>query len=146
MTPSPLRALSVAAAAALCLLHGTAQALSDSDFLSANRTFLAASAGDAHALDTAATTFEALRKAEPANPVPLAYAGALESMRARGTVLPWKKISHAEDGLAAIDKALAMLTPAHDTERVAGTPPALLVKFTAANTFLAMPPFMNRAP
>ncbi|MET0351372.1 MAG: hypothetical protein ABW067_16385 [Rhizobacter sp.] len=138
-----LRSISLAAIG-LCLVHGAAFALTDAEFQPASQAFRAASAGDDTALDTATTAFDAMRKAEPANPVPVAYGGALEAMRARTTMLPWRKVGHAEDGMAALDKALAMLTPAHDTERLAGTSPALLVKFTAASTFLAVPALMNR--
>jgi hypothetical protein len=138
-----LRTISLAAIG-LCLMHGAAHALTDAEFQPASQAFRAASAGDNGALDHAATAFAALQKAEPANPVPVAYGGALEAMRARTTMLPWRKMGHAEDGMAALDKALSMLTPAHDTERLNGTPPALLVKFTAANTFLAVPALMNR--
>ena len=59
-------------------------------------------------------------------------------------MLPWKKISYAEDGMALIDKALAMLTPAHNAVVQQGTPGVLAVRFVAANTFLAVPGFMNR--
>jgi putative ABC transport system ATP-binding protein len=55
-----------------------------------------------------------------------------------------------EDGLCrrrpgALDKALALLTPAHDAPLQHGTPGSLEVtRLTAANTFLAVPGFMNR--
>jgi hypothetical protein len=51
----------------------------------------------------------------------------------------------AEDGMALLDKSLAMLTPAHDAPIQHGTPGSLEVRFVAANAFLAVPPFMNRA-
>ena len=53
-------------------------------------------------------------------------------------------MSYAEDGMAAQDKALAMLTPAHDAVVQHNTPGSLEVRFVAANTFLAVPGFMNR--
>jgi hypothetical protein len=53
-------------------------------------------------------------------------------------------MGYAEDGMALIDKALALLTPAHDTPMQRGTPGSLEVRYVAANTFLAMPSFMNR--
>jgi hypothetical protein len=65
-------------------------------------------------------------------------------MRATTTMLPWKKMSYAEDGMAMLDKALALLTPAHNTAMQRGVPGALDVRFVAANTFLAVPGFMNR--
>jgi hypothetical protein len=89
--------------------------------------------------------FGALLRAEPGNPVLMAYAGAATAMQARTTWLPWKKMSYAEDGLALLDKSLALLGPAHDAVIQNGTPGALEVRFVAANTFLAVPGFMNRA-
>ena len=92
-----------------------------------------------------ADAFETLQKAEPTNPVLMAYAGASTALKASNSSLPWKKMSFAEDGLAQLDKALAMLTPAHDAPIQRGTPGALEVRFVAANTFLRVPSFMNRA-
>jgi hypothetical protein len=133
-----------AASLALGLFHGSVHALTDAEFVPASQAFRATSSGGEGAIDAAAAAFSALQKAEPGHPVPLAYGGSLESMRARTTMLPWRKIGFAEDGMATIDKALMLLTPAHDAERLTGTPVTLLVKLTAANTFLAVPSFMNR--
>jgi hypothetical protein len=121
-----------------------ARAAAEPAFQSAFQQFSQASGGDASAIDKAADAFANLLKAEPANPVLMAYAGASEAMKARNTALPWKKMSYAEDGLALVDKALALLTPAHDAALQRGTPGSLEVRFVAANTFLAMPGFMNR--
>jgi hypothetical protein len=75
----------------------------------------------------------------------MAYAGASTALKATTTLLPWKKMGFAEDGMALIDKSIALLTPAHDAPLQHGTPGALEVKFIAANTFLAVPGFMNRS-
>lgn len=122
-----------------------AWALPDARFEPAFSIFSAASNGDSSAVDKAADAFDELLKAEPSNPVLMAYDGAAASMKATTTMLPWKKMSYAEDGLARIDKALALLTPAQDAVIQHGTPGSLEVKFVAANTFLAVPGFMNRA-
>lgn len=113
-------------------------------FETAFRHFIGASEGDKSAVEPAAEAFEALAKAEPANPVLMAYTGAATAMRAGTTAMPWKKMSHAEDGLAMLDKSLAMLTPAHDAPIQHGTPGSLEVRFVAAGTFMAVPGFMNR--
>src|SRR5438045_1017958 len=78
-------------------------------------------------------------KSDPANPVRLAYAGAATSMKARDAMLPWKKMSYAEDGLAQVDKALSLLQPAHDAPLQNHTPGSLETRFVAASTFLSMP-------
>jgi hypothetical protein len=133
------------AALASLVAAGPACAAADAPFQSAFQSFSQASAGDKSAIDPAADAFETLLKAEPTNPVLMAYAGASTALKAQSTALPWKKMGFAEDGLAQLDKALAMLTPAHDAPIQRGTPGALEVRFVAATTFLAVPPFMNRA-
>jgi len=130
---------------ASCVATGIAIAAPDAAFDNAFRHFIVASGGDRSAVDPAADEFEALLKAEPANPVLMAYAGAAGAMRASTTLMPWKKMGYAEDGLALLDKSLAMLTPAHDATIQHRTPGSLEVRFVAANAFLAVPPFMNRA-
>jgi hypothetical protein len=145
--PRPRRlAGAFALAAALLLLAAVgARAAPEAGFQRAYLLFGLASAGESGAIDKAADAFESLLRAEPANPVLRAYVGAIISMKARTTLLPWRKMALAEDGLAQIDKALALLTPAHDAPLQHGTPGTLEVKFVAANTFLAVPGFMNRA-
>lgn len=141
------RYLAVAGVVKLSLLAFVvvAHAAPEPAFQSAAQTFMQASAGDKAAIDPAADAFDALLKAEPTNPVLMVYAGASTALKASATSLPWKKMSYAEDGLAQVDKALALLTPAHDAPMQRGTPGSLEVRFVAANTYLAMPPFMNRA-
>jgi len=144
----PHRARSAAAQAlaliAALALVGAAQAASDAAFQSAFDHFAKASAGQTDEVEPATAAFEALAKAEPANPVLLAYAGAGTAMKSATTIIPMRKLAFADDGLAMIDKALAMLTPASDTPLQHGTPATLEVKYVAANTFLAVPGFMNR--
>ncbi len=140
---------STAALVSACVLSAAlwspaVQAMSDAQFQPAQAVFLKAADGDKSAVEGAADAFAALLKAEPANPVLLAYSGAATSMKATSTFLPWKMLAHAEEGLAQIDKALALLTPAHNAPLQRGTPAVLEVKLVAANTFMAVPGFMNR--
>ena len=114
-------------------------------FDTAFASFQQARSGSESALGKSAEAFSVLHKAEPANPVLLAYAGATTAMRANTTWLPWKKMTYADDGLAQLDKALAMLTAAHSAPLQHDVPAVLEVRFVAANTFLAVPEFMNRA-
>ncbi len=140
--PAPLfRRMTLIAALTLSAscLAATAQ-----QFDSAFASFQQARSGSVAAIDPSAEAFSALQKAEPANPVLLAYVGAATAMRANTTWLPWKKMTFAEDGLALLDKALAMLTAAHSAKLQHAVPAALEVQFVAANTFLAVPGFMNR--
>lgn len=138
------RSLRMAMAIATLLGAGLLHAAPQAQFEPAFQLFTQASTGDEAAITKAADSFEALLKTEPANPVLMAYAGAATSMKATTTMLPWKKMSFAEDGLAALDKALALLSPSHDAVMQHDTPGSLEVRFLAANTFLAVPGFMNR--
>ncbi|MBN9365690.1 MAG: hypothetical protein J0H59_01505 [Comamonadaceae bacterium] len=142
MRPSSFTHMACAAvlAAAAC----SAQAAPDAQFVPAFQSFLLASEGQDAALASALAGFGALSQAEPASPVLLAYRGAATAMQARTTYLPWRKMAYAEDGLALLDKALAMLQPAHDAPGQRQIPAVLDVKLVAANTFLALPAMMNR--
>lgn len=145
MKSTPTRRFFLTALTALAAVVSFAvQATPETAFEDAARLFNAALGGETAAVDKAADAFDALLKAEPANPLLLAYAGASQAMKARTTLLPWKKMTFAEDGLAQIDKALALLAPAHETTLVRGVPLALETRYVAANTFLAVPGFMNR--
>lgn len=133
---------------ALCVLGAAltmpAFAASNTAFESAFSTFTQAQSGSDGAVEKASEQFAALSQAEPGNPVLVAYWGASTSMRATTTFLPWKKLAYAEDGLALLDKALAGLNAAHEAPSQRGVPALLEVRFVAANTFLAVPGFMNR--
>jgi hypothetical protein len=129
---------------AVAMMASVAQAVPEAQFEPAFQQFLQASRGNESAIEKSADAFTSLLKSEPTNPVLLAYAGAATSMKATTTWLPWKKMSYAEDGMAQLDKALALLTPAHNAVQQHGTPAVLEVRFVAANTFLAVPGFMNR--
>ncbi len=122
----------------------TATPASAAAYADALASFNRALAGQESAVGTALSQWSALMAAEPGNPVPRAYTGAATALQARTTLLPWKKLGFADDGLALIDKALGQLTPAHDTQLQGGVPASLLVRFTAAGTFNAMPAMFNR--
>ena len=138
------RAAALALAAAALLAPLAASAGNEAAVAAALAEFHRALGGKQSAIEPAAEQFAKLSKDEPTNPVLRAYAGATAAMRSSTTLLPWKKLSHAEDGLALIDKALAQLTPAHDAPMYRHVPASLEVRFTAAGTFLAMPAMFNR--
>lgn len=136
--------LALATAALLAPLAPALAAANETAVAAALAEFQRALGGQQSAIEPAATQLLSLSQAEPANPVLRAYAGAATAMRSSTTLLPWKKLSHAEDGLALVDKALAQLTPAHDAPLYRHVPASLEVRFTAAGTFLAMPSMFNR--
>jgi tetratricopeptide (TPR) repeat protein len=129
---------------AVLALCSNAWAIPEAQFQPALEQFMLATKGNEGAIDKAAEVFTALLQKEPTNPVLMAYAGSATSMRATTTLLPWKKMAYAEDGMALLDKALALLTAAHNAPLQREVPAALEVRFVAANTFLAVPGFMNR--
>lgn len=143
MTAPAVSAMSTDGAPAGTQVVATA-AIPATDFDQAAATFRRARDGDRTAIAPARAQFTALLQARPDDPLLLAYAGAATAMQARTTWLPWKKIGHAEDGLALIDRALARLTPAHDVELHHGVPAALETRLTAAATFLALPAMFHR--
>lgn len=134
----------VALAFALSAMAFGAQAVPDPQFEPAFATFMRANGGEEKAIGQSVDAFAALLQVEPANPVLLAYAGAATAMQANTTFLPWKKMRYAEDGLAMLDKALALPGAASEAPLQHKVPAVLEVRFTAASTFLALPGFMNR--
>jgi hypothetical protein len=104
----------------------------------------AAAGSNTKAIEAAAEQFGQLAATDPADPVLLAYSGAATAMRATTTMLPWRKMSYAEDGLAQLDKALALLRPEHDTLLHKNVPASLETRLVAANTFLRLPSMFNR--
>jgi len=137
-------AFSAAGATWMALAAGPACAADAAGFEAAFASFQRAAAGDEGAIDFAVKQFTSLADADPSDPLLLAYSGAATALQARAAVLPWKKLSYADDGLARLDKAIALLQPAHDTLLHRGTPTSLETRFVAANTFLGMPAMFNR--
>src|SRR5262245_59877659 len=137
-------ALSAAGAAWIALAAPPACAADAAGFEAAFTSFQRGAAGDEHAIDTAVEQFTRLADADPGDPLLLAYSGAATALQARAAVLPWKKLSYADEGLARLDKALGLLQPAYDTLLHRGTPTSLETRFVAANTFLGMPGAFNR--
>jgi len=127
----------------LLTLAGGAQATSEPQFAAAVQQFQIAQRDDA-GIEASVAEFSKLLAAEPGNPLLMVYTGAATAMRARAALLPWKKMSHAEEGLAQIDKALQLLQAQHDQQLQRGTPISLETRFVAATTFLSLPSMFNR--
>lgn len=140
--PSPLRSISLLLTLALGASLG--HAIPEQPFQTAFEQFQSASRGDSAAVAAAAQGFQALLAAEPAHPLLLAYAGSATSLRATTTMLPWKKMSYAEEGLDQIDKALGLLKAGHEQQLHRGVSVALETRFVAATTFLNLPSMFNR--
>ena len=102
-----------------------ASQLADPEVAAALARFDEAGAGDHAAIEDAAERLARLSATRPADPVLRAYAGAALAMRALTTRLPWRTMSHTEDGLALVDKALAQLGPVHEAPLYRGVPASL---------------------
>lgn len=102
-------------------------------------------AGDAPAIARSAERLNQLSAERPTEPRLMAYAGAATARLARTTMLPWKKIGYAEDGVARLDQALGLLRPEHEQAQDGAAPDAMVTRLVAANTFLALPGMFNRA-
>ncbi len=113
-------------------------------FLAAQAEFQRGLGGDGGASQRANAQFLKLVEADPANPLYLAYLGSTFALLGRDAWAPWTKMRQTEKGLGLLDKALALLTPAHDQQAVRGVPMSEEVRLSAASTFLAVPGFMNR--
>lgn len=129
----------------LALASGSARAASEADFAAAHEEFKRALTHDSSAIDIAASHLSAMSASEPGDPVLRAYAGAATVLRAETTIMPWRKLAFADDGLAQIDKALSQLSEQHNTARYRHIPAALEVRFLAASTFLDMPKRFHRS-
>ncbi len=132
------------ATASLSFICQAALAVTPEAFANAFAQFQKAGQGDEHDIQSAVGLWKDLSAAEPTDPVLRVYAGSATAMQSGTTMLPWRKMSYAEDGLALIDKALAQLTPAHDRPAHRGVPASLETRFVAASTFLKLPDMFHR--
>src|SRR5436305_10945855 len=137
-------AVTAASLAATLMIAAPVQAsVPPAAYTAAFQQFQRAAGGDAGAIEGAAEQFGKLSADEPADPVLLAYSGAATTLRATITVLPWRRLSYADEGLGQIDKALSMLTPEHDVLLHNHVPSSLEARFVDASTFLRLPGFLS---
>ena len=108
-------------------------------FPEAAAEFQRALGGDKEAVDRAVAAFDALARADAAQPLYEAYLGAAQTLRARDAWMPWNKVKYAEEGLDHIDRALKRLNPENGRQLLRGVPAGLETRLTAANTFLKLP-------
>ncbi|HEU4843174.1 MAG TPA: hypothetical protein VFT05_02820 [Burkholderiaceae bacterium] len=121
------------------------QAATEAQYQAAFKHFMAADTDKAE-IKKAYQAFDALRAAEPRDPVLLAYTGAAHAWMATTESDPMAMLSLVDDGVAQIEKALSLLKPAHDAVAYGGEPASLMVRYTAANTFLSLPDTFHKGP
>ncbi|WP_444896589.1 hypothetical protein [Microbulbifer sp. SSSA005] len=96
------------------------------------------------AIEESYEAFKALQKDNPSDPIALFYLGASETLMAKESWLPWRKVSYAENGIARMDKALTIIEEMDNPGRSSqGMPQDLLLKGIAATTFTKVPKFFN---
>lgn len=142
-TPASLLLKKTLLALSLAGLSSLSLAFSEPQFQAAFQLF---NSQQEDAVEKSAKAFADLLKTDPSHPLLMAWAGASHSRLATTTLLPWKKMRHVEDGLAQIDKALALLQASHDAPWPGHAPISLETRFVAINTFLALPDMFNRGP
>lgn len=113
-------------------------------FIDAHAVFETSLAGDKNATQPAIEKFSMLVEQNPAQPLYRVYLGSTYALRARDAWMPWTKLRNVEKGLEMIDKALLMLTPEHDEQRLRGSIVSTETRLVAVSTFLRVPGFMNR--
>jgi hypothetical protein len=122
------------------------QEVAPAGYAQASQQYMAGHGGDAKARDAAIEAFHAMAAAMPGHPVLKAYEGSGIAMQARDAMMPWNKMTLAEKGANALEKAVAQLTPAHDEFLFGGVPESIEVRMIAASTLLALPDIMSRGP
>ncbi len=122
------------------------QEVAPAGYSQAIQQFIAGTKGDSKALDVSVEAFRAMGAAMPGHPLLKAYEGAGIAVQARDAMMPWNKMTLAEKGANAIEKALNQLTPAHDEALFGGVPESMEIRMVAAETLLQLPDFMHRAP
>jgi hypothetical protein len=108
-------------------------------FIDAAKTFAQARDGESGRIEPAIAAFEALARAEPAQPLYAAYLGGAIGLKAREAWMPWTKMKYSEQGLDHIDRALGTLKPDHDRQLMRGVPISLETRLVAASTFIKLP-------
>lgn len=114
------------------------------EYSEARAAFDKARAGDDSASDLASELFTKLSQRDPQNPLYLAYCGASWTLRAKAAWAPWTKLKYVERGLDMIDRAMAMLKPAHDEVMVRHVPLSIDARLVSAATYIALPGSFNR--
>jgi hypothetical protein len=138
--------LTLILASAAAYASAAPQEVAPTGFAQARQQFIAGSNGDGNARDAAIESFRSMAVSLPGHPILMAYEGAAITLQARDAMMPWNKLTLAEKGANAIEKALAQLTPAHEEAMFNGVPEGIETRMLAAETLLQLPDMMRRAP
>ena len=130
-----------ACALAVALMSAALQSLGagESAFIDAVNTLQRARDGEDRMIAPAIAAFDALARAEPHQPVYLAYLGSAIALKGRESWAPWDKIEYTQRGLEKLDRALAALRPEHDSRTMRGISVGIETRLVAATVFLSVP-------
>jgi tetratricopeptide (TPR) repeat protein len=104
-------------------------------FINAQAVFERSLAGDDSVTGVALNQFRILSMTYRDNPLFLAYQGACYTLMGRDAFWSWNKTGYANKGLNIIGKALRMLKPVHDFEKMRGVPISVETRLVAVSTF-----------
>ncbi len=108
-------------------------------FINAQAVFERSLAGDDSVTGVALNQFRILSMTYRENPLFLAYQGACYTLMGRDAFWPWNKTGYPKKGLDIIGKALLMLKPVHDFEKMRGVPISVETRLVAVSTFSGVP-------
>ena len=131
----------------ICFLTTTcliAHAGLEQSFGRAQAAFYAYTLEQGGSFESAWQEFEQLDLQYPDHPAVQMYYGSLETVKARDAWMPWSKMKWVEQGLDRMDRALSLLEPVHEQQKLGANTIAMDSRLVAANTFLAVPSFLNR--
>lgn len=107
-----------------------------------------AAGGDTTLVEPVYKQFELLLEQHPNEPLVWVYFGSARTLKGRDTWLPWRKLSHTEQGLDDIQRGIGKLADQPlqlaQQQRVQGLPEYHLATALAATTFTSVPDFFNR--
>jgi len=135
---NPLTQLITASAVALSLLFAPVSSAAIDD-ASVASYFHTAKTQDYSQLKSLYKQMQAAQQADPGDGWTLFFLGATDTLRGDDALLPWNKLSHTEDGLARIDKALSMIDERQWQKHYQHLPQALHMQANAAISFTSVP-------
>jgi hypothetical protein len=107
-----------------------------------------AAGGDTTLVEPVYKQFELLLEQHPNEPLVWVYFGSARTLKGRDTWLPWRKLSHTEQGLDDIQRGMGKLADQPlqlaQQQRVQGLPEYHLATALAATNFTSVPDFFNR--
>lgn len=120
----------------LLMLFNTAVFAVTADELTAVRKQFSTGMDSEEANKSIHEKLQQLLQQEPDNPLLLVYYGSSETTLGKYAWMPWNKLSHVNDGIARIERALRLVGES-------AVPSLREVQLVAASTYVALPEMFN---